>query len=187
MSSTENVTQYLSDLRSGDSKAGKKLTPIIIEELHRLAKYHMRQESLGHTLQATALVNEAYLKLVEMNVDWKSRAHFFAIAAKQMRRILIDHARKKLANKRGGEFQQVTFDESLSFNQDNNEQLIEIDRMLLKLQNLDQKAARFFELRLFGGLSNQEIAEVENVSLSSVEREIRISKAWLLNELKNEG
>jgi len=104
-----------------------------------------------------------------------------------MRRIFIDHARKKLASKRGGDYQKVTFDESLAVNQHNNAQLVEINQILEHLQEFDAKAARFFELRLFGGLSNKEIAEVEGVSLSSVEREIRISKAWLLNELKGKN
>ena len=184
MRQDEEITQILLNFNSADSSSQEKLSAAILEELYKLADRHMKNESPSHTLQATALVNEAYLRLINTDVNWKNRAHFFAVAAKQMRRILIDHARKKLAAKRGGEFQRITFDESLVINQQNNSQLVEIDQTLERLQEFDARAARFFELRLFGGLSNKEIAEVESVSLSSVERELRVAKAWLLNELK---
>jgi RNA polymerase sigma factor (TIGR02999 family) len=180
-----NVTHLLGEMRSGNSEAIEELTPLIVKELHRLAKHYMRGEAEGHTLQATALVNEAYMKLVNMELDWQSRAHFFAVAATQMRRILVDHARFKLAEKRGGKILQVTLEENLNANAESNHDLIYIDELLSQLNEFDARAARLFELRLFAGLSNNEIAAVEDISISSVEREIRVAKAWLLNELKN--
>ncbi len=179
------VTRLLSELRQGSRSALEQLTPLVVNELHRLAKHYMRGEAEGHTLQATALVNEAYMKLVNMELDWQSRAHFFAVAATQMRRILVDHARSKLAEKRGGKILRVTLEENLNANAESNHDLIFIDELLSQLNEFDARAARLFELRLFAGLSNNEIAAVEDISMSSVEREIRVAKAWLLNELKN--
>ncbi len=182
-SNNNNVTKLLGDLSRGKDGALQLLTPIIIDELHRLARHYMQNESPNHTLQATALVNEAYMKLIKMDVSWSDRVHFFAVAATQMRRILVDHARSKLTTKRGGEFQRVTLDEGYSYSTENNSELIYIDELLTKLSQFDEKSARMFELRLFAGLSNEEIAEVEKVSISTIERELRTAKAWLLNEL----
>lgn len=187
MSQSKNLTQLLSKLSAGDSSVLNSITPIILDELHKLASFYMKRENAGHTLQATALVNEAYLKLVNMNVDWKDRGHFFSIAAKQMRHILVDHARAKAATKRGGEFIRVDLDDALEITSDNITDLIYLDRLLSELEQFDERSAKIFELRLFSGLSNTDIAELESLSVATVEREIRVAKAWIQNELTNNG
>ena len=181
---SQNLTQMLAKLSAGDNSVLNKITPIILDELHRLASYYMKSENVGHTLQATALVNEAYLKLVKMDVDWKDRVHFYSIAAKQMRHILVDHARAKSTTKRGGLLVRVDIDEALEVTADNITDLVYLDRLLSELEKFDDRASRLFELRLFSGLSNSDIAKVENLSIATVEREIRVAKAWVQNELK---
>ncbi|PCJ45850.1 MAG: RNA polymerase subunit sigma-24 [Gammaproteobacteria bacterium] len=178
MQKNPEFTQMLSELSEGNKERLNQLTPIIIDELHKLASQYMSHENSGHTLQSTALVNEAYIKLVTMDVSWNDRLHFFAIAAKQMRHILVDHARAKLAQKRGGKMQKISFDDVAVYVQGNETELIVLDELMKKLEVFDERATRIFELRIFSGLSNNEIAEVENLSLATVEREIRAVKAW---------
>lgn len=187
MSQSQTLTQLLSKLTDGDSSALHKITPIILDELHRLASYYMKNEKSDHTLQATALVNEAYLKLVKMDVEWKNRVHFYSIAAKQMRHILVDHARAKAATKRGGQLLRVDLDEALEVTSDNITDLVYLDRLLGELEQFDERAARLFELRLFSGLSNSDIADVEKLSIATVEREIRVARAWIQHELTMNG
>jgi RNA polymerase sigma factor (TIGR02999 family) len=183
-----NLTQLLSQLGQGNKAAIQQITPIILDELHRLARHYMHNERPGHTLQATALVNEAWIKLVDMDVTWQDRIHFYAIAARQMRHILIDHARAKSADKRGGGLIRVDLDDALEITSDNFTDLIYLDRLLNELEQFDERASRLFELRLFSGLNNAAIAEAEQISIATVEREIRSARAWIQNELgKNDG
>jgi len=179
------LTHLLSRLSNGDVSVLNTITPIILDELHKLASYYMKSENAGHTLQATALVNEAYLKLVKMDVSWKDRVHFYSIAAKQMRHILVDHARSKAASKRGGQFVRVGLDEALEVTADNITDLVYLDQLLNELEQFDERASRIFELRLFSGLSNPDIADLEKLSIATVEREIRVARAWIQNELSN--
>ncbi len=178
-----NVTQLLSQLSSGNRAVLPQLTPIIVDELHRMARQYMTRERTDHTLQATALVNEAWIKLADMDVRWQNRVHFFAIAARQMRHILVDHARAKSAEKRGGSLHRVDLDEALEITADSITDLIYLDHLLTELEQFDQRASRMFEMRLFSGLSNTDIAEAEQVSIATVEREIRSARAWIQSEL----
>jgi len=181
--SRAQVTQLLQQLHSGDRLVEEQLTALIWQELHCLAERHMRSENPNHTLQATALVNEAYIKLVNMDVDWQNRSHFFALAANQMRRILVDHARLKAAQKRGNPNNRVTFDEGQFANTYHFDDLIYIDQLLTQLHTLDSRAAEILELRLFSGLTLEDIAQLKQLSLSTVERELRTARAWLQNQI----
>ena len=185
MSTQPSLTELLSTLGQGDTSVLNQITPIILDELHRQARRYMQQENPGHTLQATALVNEAYLKLIDMDVDWKSRLHFYSVAARLMRRILVDHARQKNSAKRGVHYQRVDLDQVAELNSDHTTELIDIDNLLNQLEQFDRRACRMFELRLFSGLTNAEIAAVENLSIATVEREIRTARAWIKNEMVN--
>jgi len=179
-----NVTQLLLDWSNGDKAALDKLTPLIYDELHRLANSYMRKQSPGHTLQATALVNEIYIKLINTkNVSWKDRAHFFAVAAQAMRQILIDHARSHKYAKRGGGAHKVELDEVAVVAQEQAAILIALDDALRSLSDIDQRKSQIVELRFFGGLSIEETAEVMKISTPTVEREWRLAKAWLYREL----
>lgn len=183
--SSAEVTVLLSELAKGKQEAAAKLMPLVYGELRRMADRYMRRERDGHTLQTTALVHEAYLKLVEQrSVDWQSRAHFFGIAAQLMRRVLIDHARGHLREKRGGGQQIVPLDEALVFSPQNSGALIELDSALEKLGARDARQAKIVELRFFGGLTVEEAAEVLGVSPKTVKRDWSVAKAWLHGELK---
>jgi RNA polymerase sigma-70 factor (ECF subfamily) len=185
MSDNQEVTLLLSALTRGDSGAGTKLIPVVYEELRRLAGSYMRRERVDHTLQATALVHEAYLKLIEQrSVDWQSRAHFFGVAAQLMRRILIDHARGHLRQKRGGEEKKVSLDEAFVFSEQRADELLAVDDSLNRLAEIDPRQARVVELRFFGGLSVEEAAEVLAVSPKTVKRDWSVAKAWLYADLK---
>lgn len=185
MSESPDVTLLLSALARGDDGAASKLMPVVYNELRRLAGSYMRRERSDHTLQATALVHEAYLKLVEQHsVDWQSRAHFFGIAAQLMRRILIDHARGHSRDKRGGEHQKVSLDEAFVFAEQRADELIAVDDSLNRMAKIDPRQARVVELRFFGGLSVEEAAEVLGVSPKTVKRDWSIAKAWLYADLK---
>ncbi len=185
MADSHDVTQLLSALTRGDEEAGEKLIPLVYVELRRLARSYMRRERTDHTLQATALVHEAYLKLVEQrSANWQSRAHFFGVAAHVMRRILIDHARGHLRQKRGGEFEKVVLDEGLVFSPAQSVELLAVDEALERLAKLDERQARVVELRFFGGLSVEEAAAVLGISPKTVKRDWSIAKAWLHAELK---
>jgi RNA polymerase sigma factor (TIGR02999 family) len=182
------VTRWLVAWGSGDQSALQRLVPVVHAELCRLARREMRRERPGHTLQTTALVNEAYLRLVDMSgVSWNDRAHFFAMSARLMRRILVDHARSRLFKKRGGGAKPVTFDEGLAVASEPRPDLVALDEALQALAKLDARKGQVVELRFFGGLSVEETAHALNVSPSTVMRDWRLAKAWLLKELDGRG
>ena len=185
MSESQEVTLLLSALTRGEDGAASKLVPVVYDELRRLAGSYMRRERVDHTLQATALVHEAYMKLVEQrSVNWQSRAHFFGIAAQLMRRILIDHARGHTREKRGGDHQKVSLDEAFVFVEQRADELLAVDDSLNLLAKIDPRQARIVELRFFGGLSVEEAAEVLGVSPKTVKRDWSVAKAWLYADLK---
>jgi RNA polymerase sigma-70 factor (ECF subfamily) len=178
------VTRLLRDLQNGDAAAQAKLIPLVYQELRRLAARHMRGERPGHTLQATALVHEAFLRLTEQNADWQNKAHFFAVASQVMRHILIDHARGRVRVKRGGGQQRILLDEALLLTDTFSEELLALDEALERLAKLDPRQARIVELRFFGGLSVEEAAEVAGISPKTVKRDWSLAKAWLYQELR---
>jgi RNA polymerase sigma-70 factor (ECF subfamily) len=181
------VTQLLLAWGNGDVAALDKLVPIVKAELHRLANHYLHQERAGHTLQATALVNEAYLRLIEWkSVQWQNRAHFLGVSAQLMRRVLVDYARSRGYQKRGGAAIRVSLEDvDLSSNTQPN--LIEIDEALTRLAAIDPRKARLVELRFFGGLTVEEIAEVLTVSPRTVKREWSLTQAWLYCALTSES
>jgi RNA polymerase sigma factor (TIGR02999 family) len=181
----QEFTALLRAWSRGDGAALDKLIPLVHEELRRLAHSYMRRERAGHTLQTTALVNEAYLRLVDTNlVQWRDRAHFFGIAARLMRQILVDFARSRGYQKRGGGLRQVSLDEALLVSPEPDEDFVRLDDALNALAEFDARKARVVELRYFGGLSVEETAEVLEVSGITVIRDWNIAKLWLLKELK---
>ncbi|MGA9527323.1 MAG: sigma-70 family RNA polymerase sigma factor [Terriglobales bacterium] len=185
MTESQDVTLLLSALTRGDDDAAGKLIPVVYSELRRLAGSYMRRERGDHTLQATALVHEAYLKLVEQrSVNWQSRAHFFGVAAQLMRRILIDYARGHTREKRGGEQKKLSLDEAFIFAEQQADELLAVDDSLNQLAKIDPRQARVVELRFFGGLSVEESAEVLGISPKTVKRDWSIAKAWLYADLK---
>jgi RNA polymerase sigma-70 factor, ECF subfamily len=185
VTSQKDVTRMLLDWSQGNQEALDKLMPLVYGELHRLAKRCLRREPSGHTLQATALVNEAYLKLIQQNdVQWQNRAHFFAISAQLMRRILVDHARRHYASKRGGMAHKLPLDEALDVPEVQEVDLIALEDALTELARLDPEQSHIVELRFFGGLTVEEIAEVLGVSTSTIKREWIMAKAWLFREIK---
>ena len=178
------VTQLLATRGSGDQAALDQLMPLVYDELRRLARRHLGRERRGHTLQTTALVNEAYLKLVDQRaVQWENRAQFFALAAQAMRRILVDHARGRRYLKRGGEAQQVSLDMTLVVANEHAADVIALDDALQGLAQIDARKCRIVELRFFGGLSIEETADVLEVSPGTVMRDWTLAKAWLQREL----
>jgi RNA polymerase sigma factor (TIGR02999 family) len=182
--SPQEVTQMLVDWRNGDKQALDRLMPLVYGELRRIASRYMRREREGHTLQTTALVNEAYLRMVGNNsVDWQNRAHFFAVAAQMMRHLLVDHARARGRVRRGADPQQVSLDEAAIVSEQKGEELLALDEALTKLAEIDERKARIVELRYFGGLSSEETAEALGVSEITVKREWLKAKAWLYREL----
>jgi RNA polymerase sigma factor (TIGR02999 family) len=179
------VTRLLKDWSGGDRGALEKLLPLVHQELHRLARRYMRRERTAHTLQTTAIVNEAYLRLVDQEgVDWRSRAHFFAVSAQVMRHILVDYARRKYSGKRGGAARKVTLDEVAPTSTERAAELVALDEALEALAELHPRRCKVVELRYFGGLNNREAAEVLGVSEVTVERDWRFAKAWLYRELR---
>ncbi len=179
-SSDQNVTQLLLAWSRGDSSALEQLLPLVDAELRRLAHAYMRRENPAHTLQTSALVNEAYLRLVDQqHVQWQNRAHFFGITAQLMRRILLDHARGHARTKRGGNARLVPLDDAATVSGQKAAELIALDDALMELERFDARKSRLVELRFFGGLSNEEVAEVMGLSLRTVEREWQKAKAWL--------
>ena len=176
----EEVSQLLQDWSNGDQAALDKVMPVVYQELHRLAHHYMRRERAGHTLQTTALVNEAYLRLADYKkMRWQSRTHFFAVAAQVMRRILVEKARSKKFAKRGGGAQQISLDETAIVSAGRSAEVIAVDEALTDLESWDPRKGRIVELRFFGGLSIEETAEVLKVSPTTVQREWRSAKAWL--------
>jgi RNA polymerase sigma-70 factor (ECF subfamily) len=182
------VTELLIDWSNGDHSALDRLIPLIDQELRRIAHHYMRRENRGHTLQTTAVVNEAFLKLIDQkSVHWKNRAHFFALSAQLMRRILVDHARRRNYAKRGGGAQRVTFDEALIISTKPRSDLVALDEALQQLTAIDLRKGKVVELRFFGGLSVAETAEVLHLSTATVDREWDMARAWLYNSLNNEA
>lgn len=170
--------------RAGDAVALDRLISLVHAELHRIAHRFMRKERLGHSLQTSALVNEAYLRLIDANkVDWQNRAHFFAISASLMRRILVDSARERQARKRGGSAERVVLDEAMAAGQERLTDLVAVDEALTALAEVDERKSKVVELRFFAGLNEDEIAEALQVSPETVRRDWRIAKPWLLNFL----
>lgn len=184
MSSSPNITELLLAWGEGDEAALEQLIPLVYQELHRLARHYMRQEQPGHTLETTALINEAYLRLVDSNrMHWQNRSHFYALCARAMRRILIDHAKSRHRAKRGGGGLQVSLDEVASLAQDRAAELILLDEALRRLESFDKRKSQVVELRFFGGLSIEETAEVMKISTISVSRDWNTAKAWLYREM----
>jgi RNA polymerase sigma factor (TIGR02999 family) len=182
--SQANVTALLSEFVKGNQDAADELAPVVYDELKRLARRYMRRERPDHTLQTTALVHEAYLKLVRQSVDWQCRSHFFGIAAQMMRRILIDHARGHLREKRGGVQEVLPLNEALVFSPEHSEELIKLHEALERLSLLDPRQARIVELRFFGGLNVEETAELLGISAKTVKRDWAVAKVWLRGELR---
>ena len=186
--SPQEVTQLLIEWTDGNQAARDELMPLVYEELRRLAHRYMGRERPGHTLQTSGLVNEAFLRLVDQtNVHWKNRAHFFAIAAQIMRRILVDYARSRRYAKRGGGARQVSLDEGLIVSEGRSAEVVELDDALKALAAIDQRKSQIVELRFFGGLSIEETAEVLGVSPGTVMRDWTLAKAWLRKEMTADG
>jgi len=182
--SSQNITKLLLDWRNGDSEALDRLMPLVYEELRRMANNYMRNERRGHTLQTSALVNEAYLRLVDHeNIAWQNRAHFFGVAAQAMRRILVDHARTRNYQKRGGAAQQVSLDDAAMLADGRPAELIALDEALDELAKIDPRKSRVVELRYFGGLNIEETAEALGVSIPTVVRDWNTAKVWLMREM----
>ena len=183
--SPKEVSQLLIAWGNGDQAALNELIPLVYQELHRQAARYMRRETPGHTLQTSALVNEVYLKLVDQkNVRWQNRAHFFFVSAQLMRRVLVDHARKHTRLKRGGGIQNLPLNEAAIIAHDSAGQFIALDQALTSLAEIDPQKSRIVEMRFFGGMNTEEIAEVEKVSTRTIEREWRKAKAWLQREMQ---
>ncbi len=181
------VTQLLKSWSAGDERALEQLAPLVYRHLHRIAQRYMREERSGHTLQATALVNEAYLKLVDCGkVNWQDRAHFFAVSAKLMRRILIDFARSRGYLKRGGAPPQISLDDAPSVCNEPDMNIVALDDALKELSAIDERKSKVVELKFFGGLNVEETAEVLGISSDTVVRDWRLAKMWLLRELSCE-
>jgi RNA polymerase sigma factor (TIGR02999 family) len=188
MTSTSDITQLLLAWSEGDETALAKLIPMVERELHRIASYYMHGENAGHTLQTTALVNEAYIKLVKQNrVQWQNRVHFYGVAARIMRRILLNYARDRGRIKRGGGALQISLSEVAIIAPEKSAELMALDEALVKLEDFDERKCRVVELRYFGGLSVEETAFVLGVSEMTVMRDWRAAKAWIVREMKNEA
>jgi RNA polymerase sigma factor (TIGR02999 family) len=184
--SPKEVTQLLKEWSAGSPEALEQLIPLVYKELHRLAQSALRRERSEHTLQSTALVHEAYLRLVgQRRVQWQSRAHFFAVSAQLIRRILVDYARKQHAAKRGDNPLRLTLDESVAVPNKREVDLVALDDALGMLANLDPQQCRIVELRFFAGLSVEETAEVVGISTATVKRDWAMAKAWLYQQLHN--
>jgi RNA polymerase sigma factor (TIGR02999 family) len=186
--STHEITELLIAWSDGDQAALDQLAPLVNQELHRLAKRYMAGERPGHILQTTALVNEAYLRLIDWkNVRWQNRAHFFSLAAQVMRRVLVDFARAEQRAKRGGQALRVSLSEAAGMAEEQSADLVALDDVLDALAALDPRQSRVVELRFFGGLSLEEIAEVLKVSVGTVRRDWSLAQAWLYRELSKHG
>lgn len=181
---TQNVTQLLVEWSNGDTSALDALIPLVYDELRRLARHYLQQEKPGHTLSSTALVHEAYLRLVNQRaVTWQNRAHFFGVASQMMRRILVDHARRRGSQKRRGEAYTLALDDPSLAVEHRSVDLVALDEALNGLAKLDQRQSRLVELRFFGGLSIEETSEVLGVSTPTVKRDWASARAWLFREL----
>jgi RNA polymerase sigma-70 factor, ECF subfamily len=185
MAEPGEITLMLAELRGGNREAVDKLLALVYDELRRIAAAKLRRERVGHTLQPTALVNEVFLKLVDQHdVEWRNRAHFLAVAAQSMRRILVDYARMRHAGKRGGHVALVALDEAVTAAEARSIDLVALDEALLKLERLEPRLCRVVELRYFAGMTNPEIAEVLGISPATVDRDRVTATAWLRRELR---
>jgi RNA polymerase sigma-70 factor (ECF subfamily) len=181
------ITQLLQSWSHGDKSAIDQIIPLVYDELHRMARRYMSTEKPGHTLQTTALVNEAYLRLVDASqANWQNRTHFFAVSAQVMRRILVDWARSRQAEKRGNDVPMLEFDEALAVPMQTGANVVEVDDALKALALVDLRKSQIVELRFFGGLTVEETAEVLKVSQETVHRDWKLAKSWLLRELGGE-
>jgi len=184
--STSEATRLLKDWSHGESTALDQLMPIVYAELRAIAARYLRRERPDHTLQPTALVNEAYLRLIDQkHVDWQNRAHFVGVAAQMMRRILVDHAKSHHRVKRGGGALRVTLDEEIAVSEERATDLVELDEALTALEAFDERKSRVVEMKYFGGLSVEETAEVLNVSVITVARDWKLAKAWLYTNIND--
>ncbi len=181
--SRSGISELLEQWTHGDARALDELFPVVYDELHRLARGYLRSERSGHTLQSTALVHEAYLRLVNQNVSWQNRAHFFGIAAQMMRRILVDYARQHNAARRGEGARNVTLDEKIAGAQEHDIDVMAVDEALTRLAEFDEQQSRIVELRFFAGLSIEDTSEVLKVSSATVKRDWAMAKAWLYREM----
>jgi RNA polymerase sigma factor (TIGR02999 family) len=182
--SPKGITELLKAWSNGEQEALEALIPLVYQELHRLAHRYMARERGGHTLQSTALVHEAYERLIDLkDVSWQNRAHFFAVSSQLMRRILVDYARTRRFHKRGGEWRQVPLNEALDVFRDRRTDIVALDDALLTLAGIDSRKARVVEMRFFGGLTATETAEVLHVSEETVLRDWKLAKVWLLRQL----
>lgn len=188
METEDTITVLLKRVQEGDSGAESRLVERVYPELRMMAARYMQRERGGHTLQTTALVNEAYMRLANAReTDWKDRAHFFAVAARIMRRVLVDHARLKLTGKRGAGAVALPLDEALVFSEEKSSSLVRLDDALERLGQIDERAAKIIELRFFGGLSIEETAEALHTSPRTVKREWAFGRSWLRAELEPDG
>jgi RNA polymerase sigma factor (TIGR02999 family) len=185
--STKPVTQLLRQWRAGNQQALDQLMSLVYNELHRLASHYMKSERQDHTLQATALVNEAFIRLVDLDVPWQDRTHFFAVAARLLRRILVDHAKSHRRAKRAGGQVKMTLDEVLLPSSEPDKEIIALDDALKSLAAMDERKGQLVELHFFGGLTYDEMAEAVGISQATVHRELRLAKAWLYHELRKEA
>ncbi len=183
-----DVAESLNQMANGRESEAERLMPLVYDQMRALAGSMLNQEIPGHTLQPTALVNEAYLKLADQNrVSWKGKTHFFAIGAKVMRRILVDHARGRKRQKRGGGMRRISLEDDLRVSSRNDEDVLAVEDALTKLATLDPRQSKIIELRFFGGLTVEEVAEVLQVSKRTVESDWTMARAWLRRELSGEG
>lgn len=183
-SPTNEITHLLLRWSDGDQAALDELMPVVHTELHRLAHSYLRRERPDHTLQPTALINEAYLRLVKQDFpEWQSRRHFYGVAAQLMRQVLVEHARARRADKRGGGGQKYSLDEAISFSDGQASELVALDDALVALAKFDERKVRIIELRYFGGLSLEETAESLGLSIATIGHEMRLARAWLRREL----
>jgi RNA polymerase sigma-70 factor, ECF subfamily len=186
-SSSREITRLLEELRAGQPAAADALMPLVYGELRKRARRYLARERPGHTLQPTALVHEAFLRLFgNTTIKWQTRAHFFAVSAQVMRRILVDHARSRDANKRGGLWTKLTLDEPVAGSFERPQDFLGLDEAMVRLAKLDARQSQIVELRFFGGLSEEETAEVLGISARTVKRDWRLARAWLYEQLKSQ-
>lgn len=181
--SSGDITSLLVALRSGDRQAMESLISIVYAELRRLARLHMRSERREHTLQTTALVHEAYVRLVGADVPWQDRVHFYAVASNTMRRVLVDHAKSRRRKKRGRDFQKVTLDEGLVAGEPGKWDVVDLDEAMTKLEKQAPRQARALEMHYFGGLSHEEVARALEIPVSTVRSDMRLARSWLRREM----
>lgn len=181
---SHEITLLLADWGKGDEQALEQLMPLVYDELRRMARNHMRRQPSGHTFQTTELIHEAYLKLAKQDErNWQNRAHFFGVAASAMRHILVDYARSKSSQKRGGWQERITLADDTAVAADQSKDIIALDDALKDLATLDERKSRVVELKYFGGITNEEVAEVLKISTDTVKRDWRFARTWLLREL----